>query len=60
LTAQGERPTAQLRAVLDTSVLRSSDLCRFLTPQAFLDEIQSSHSDPGLAERADQAGRQLP
>ncbi len=33
---------------------------RFLTPHVFLAEIESGHPDAGLAERADEAGRQLP
>ncbi len=33
---------------------------RFLTPQVFLAEVESRHPDAGLAEHADQAGRQLP
>jgi predicted nucleic acid-binding protein len=33
---------------------------RFLTPRAFLAEVESNHPDDGLAEHVDQAGRQLP
>jgi hypothetical protein len=33
---------------------------RFLTPNAFLAEVESRHPDAHLGEHADQAGRQLP
>lgn len=33
---------------------------RFFTPQAFLSELVSRHRDAGLAERSNEAGRQLP
>lgn len=33
---------------------------RFLTPQAFLGELESRHPAAGLTERADKSGRQLP